>query len=105
MNRFEVLTPVDLAHASRLLAERGRVALAGGVDLVDLMNQNVVAPESLVNLKGLPGMDAIEPAGNGGLKIGALAKLHDVANSATVRQRYEAIAMAAEEAATRRFAS
>src|SRR5229473_2078614 len=100
MNRFEVLTPVDLAHASRLLAERGRVALAGGVDLVDLMKQNVVAPESLVNLKGLPGMDAIEPAADGGLKIGALGKLHDVANNATVRQRYEAIAMAAEEAAT-----
>jgi xanthine dehydrogenase YagS FAD-binding subunit len=100
MNRFEVLTPVDLAHASRLLAELGRVALAGGVDLVDLMKQNVVAPESLVNLKGLPGMDAIEPVADGGLKIGALAKLHDVANSVAVRQRYEAIAMAAEEAAT-----
>src|SRR6266849_1813748 len=100
MNRFEVLTPVDLAHASRLLAERGRVALAGGVDLVDLMKQNVVAPESLVNLKGLPGMDAIEPAAGGGLRIGALAKLHDVANNAVVRQRFEAVAIAAEEAAT-----
>jgi xanthine dehydrogenase YagS FAD-binding subunit len=100
MNRFEVLTPTDLAHASRLLAERGRVALAGGVDLVDLMKQNVLAPDSLVNLKGLPGMDAIEPVAGGGLKIGALAKLHDVANNAAVRQRYEAVATAAEEAAT-----
>jgi len=100
MNRFEVITPVDLAHASRLLVEQGRVALAGGVDLVDLMKQNVVAPESLVNLKGLPGMDAIEPVAGGGLKIGALAKLHDVANNVAVRQRYEAVAMAAEEAAT-----
>jgi xanthine dehydrogenase YagS FAD-binding subunit len=100
MNRFEVLTPVDLAHASRLLAENGRVALAGGIDLVDLMKQNVVSPDSLVNLKGLPGMDAIEPVAGGGLKLGALAKLHDVATNAAVRQRYEAIAIAVEEAAT-----
>ena len=34
MNRFEVIAPADLGSASRLVAEDGHVALAGGVDVL-----------------------------------------------------------------------
>ena len=44
MNRFEVITPADLASASRLLAEDGNVAIAGGVDLVDLSSRTSSRP-------------------------------------------------------------
>ena len=100
MNRFEVITPSDLPSASRLLAQRGNVALAGGVDTVDLLKQEIIQPRALINLKGLTGMDAIQSDGAAGLRIGALARLHQVANSADIRARFSAIAEAAETAAT-----
>jgi xanthine dehydrogenase YagS FAD-binding subunit len=100
MNRFEVITPVDLPHAGKLAAEPYHAALAGGVDLIDLLKQKVVGPKSLVNLKGLKGMNAIEPDGAGGIRIGALVTLHEIATNAGIRERYTAIADAGGEAAT-----
>ena len=100
MNRFEILTPADLPHAGKLLADRNHAALAGGVDLIDLLKQNLVAPASLVNLKGLRGMDVIESDGRGGVRIGALVKLREVATNPILRDRYAAVADAAAQAAT-----
>ena len=100
MNRFEVITPSDLPGASRLLAQRGSIALAGGIDIIDLLKQEILEPRALVNLKGLHGIDGIQSDAAAGLRIGALVKLHQVANSAEVRERYAAIAEAAGTAAT-----
>jgi len=100
MNRFELITPADLPSASRVLAQRGNIALAGGVDTLDLLKQEIIEPRALVNLKGLGGMDAIQPDGAGGLRIGALVKLHQVADSADILRRYTGIAQAAASAAT-----
>jgi xanthine dehydrogenase YagS FAD-binding subunit len=99
MNRFAVIAPADLAGANRLLANRDHAALAGGVDLLDLLKQNIVAPATLVNLKGVPGLDAIEPDA-GGLKIGALVKLRALAANPLVREKYPALADSAGQAAT-----
>lgn len=100
MNRFAVIAPADLASANRLLANRDSAALAGGVDLLDLLKQNIVAPNTLVNLKRLKGLDAIEIDASGGLKIGALVKLHALATHPMVRAKYAALADSAGEAAT-----
>ena len=100
MNRFEIITPTDVPGASRLLAQRGNIALAGGVDVVDLLKQEIIEPRALINLKGLAGMSAIQSDGGGGLRMGALVKLHDLAESAEIRERYAAIADAARTAAT-----
>ncbi len=99
MNRFEVLTPADLAHAARLLARQGHVALAGGVDVIDLLKLGIIAPATLVNLKNLPELHGIEP-GPRGLRLGALTKLHEVAEHRFVREHYTAVSDAAREAAT-----
>lgn len=100
MIRFEVITPSDLANASRLLQQRGNIAFAGGVDTLDLLKQQIIEPRALINLKGLSGMDAIGSDDAGKLSVGALVKLHQVASSAEVRDRYAAIADAADTAAT-----
>jgi xanthine dehydrogenase YagS FAD-binding subunit len=100
MNRFAVIAPADLASANRELAKPDHAALAGGVDLLDLLKQNIVAPNTLVNLKGLKGLDAIEVEADGGLKIGTLVKLHALATHPIVRAKYAALADSANEAAT-----
>ena len=100
MNRFEVIAPADLASASRLLAEDGHSALAGGVDVLDLAKQNVVTPNSLVNLKGLKALSGIELRPSGELRIGAATKLSEVAENPAIRAKFTALADAAGEAAT-----
>lgn len=100
MNRFEIVTPKDLAHASRLLAQNDHIAIAGGVDVVDLLKLDLIAPKTLVNLKGLKELEGIEANTKGGLRLGALTKLHDVAAHPAIRAQYTAIAEAAAEAAT-----
>ena len=100
MNRFEVITPADVASASRLLAEDGNVAFAGGVDVVDLSKQSIVSPAALVNLKGLKELGGIEMRPSGDLRLGATVKLSEVAEHPAIRAKFTAIAEAAGEAAT-----
>ena len=100
MNRFEVIAPADVASASRLMAEDGHVALAGGVDVLDLAKQNISTPDVLVNLKGLKELSGIEVRSSGELRLGATAKLSEVAENPEIRARFAAIAQAAGEAAT-----
>jgi xanthine dehydrogenase YagS FAD-binding subunit len=100
MNRFEIVTPADLRSAVRLLAQRGHMALAGGVDTLDLLKQRIVAPRTLVDLNGLKELHGIDSTPDGGLRLGALARLNDVAAHPAVRARFAAVAEAAGEAAT-----
>src|SRR5260370_11580365 len=100
MNRFEVIAPSDLTSGSRLLAEDGHVALAGGVDVLDLAKQNISTPNALVNLKGLKELSGIEVRASGELRLGATVKLSEVAENPVVRANFAAIAQAAGEAAT-----
>jgi xanthine dehydrogenase YagS FAD-binding subunit len=100
VNKFGMVAPTDLAHAARLLAQKDHVAIAGGVDVVDLMKLNLIAPATLVNLKGLKELDGIEADPKSGLRLGALTRLHEVANHPAIRGQYTAIAEAAAEAAT-----
>jgi hypothetical protein len=55
-------------------------------------------PELLVNIKTIPGLDGIEKD-EGGLRIGALAKLADVAASPLVKGEVPMLAQAAESVA------
>ena len=100
MNRFEIVTPADLPAAVRLLAQPGHMALAGGVDTLDLLKQQIAAPRTLVDLNGLKELQGIDPTPDGGLRVGALARLSDVAAHPVVRARFAALAEAAGEAAT-----
>lgn len=100
MNPFQVVTPANLKSAVHLLAQPDHAAIAGGVDLADLLKQGIVAPTTLVDLKGLRELQGIEVTADGGLRIGALVRLSDVAESQPVRDRFAVIAEAAREAAT-----
>jgi xanthine dehydrogenase YagS FAD-binding subunit len=100
MNRFAIVTPTGVQSASRELARPDRAAIAGGVDILDLLKQDLAAPAALVNLKHLPELQGIELTPSGGLRLGAVASLHQVAVHPGVRERFTAIAEAAEQAAT-----
>ena len=76
------------------------IVKAGGIDLLDLMKEGLIAPSKVVNMSSLSGLDAIEPQAAGGLKIGALVTLARLAADASVRRLYPALAEAAADSAS-----
>lgn len=67
--------------------------VAGGTTLVDLMKLDVERPNLLVDINGLQ-LDRIEPASNGGLVLGALARNSAVAHHAVVQRDYPVLSQA-----------
>jgi xanthine dehydrogenase YagS FAD-binding subunit len=66
--------------------------IAGGTDLIGLMKDRAAHPDRLLDINGLPGMSAVEVLQDGGLRIGALARMSDVAAHMEVRHRFPVIA-------------
>ena len=102
-----------LAEAVSLAQEairQGRsVSFAGGgSDLLQLMKDRLVnrpgseTPDVLVNLKSVDGLDQITPNG-GGVTIGGLTTLRALTEHAVIRERFTAVAEAAETVATRQI--
>lgn len=98
MKSFKHMNVTTLNEAASKITEfDGRAKLlAGGTDLLGVLKDRILPtyPEVLVNIKTIPGMEYIrEDAGV--LKIGALARLNDIANSAVVKGKYDILAQAA----------
>jgi xanthine dehydrogenase YagS FAD-binding subunit len=70
----------------------GVAFLAGGTTLVDLMKLDVLAPARVVDINGLPLREI--SAGPTGLRIGALARMTDVAAHPAVAADYPVLAQA-----------
>lgn len=98
MNRFGWVSPSSLEEAVASLGP-GAALKAGGIDLMDLLKEGLIAPERLVNLRAVPGLDRVEDRPDG-LHLGPLVTLGRLAEDAAVRRRYRALAEAAGRAAT-----
>lgn len=101
MKSFNHTNATSLAEVRTALADGKSVIIAGGTDLLGTLKDNIlpVHPSTLVNIKTVPGLDFIKEEG-GMLKIGAAARLADVASDGTVKQKYTALAQAAYRVAT-----
>src|SRR6266436_2100151 len=66
--------------------------IAGGTDLIGLMKDRAALPRRLLDINKLPDMAGIEALPDGGLRIGALARMSDVAAHPDVRRRFPVIA-------------
>jgi xanthine dehydrogenase YagS FAD-binding subunit len=82
------------------LADDAAVVKAGGIDLLDLMKEDLLKPRRLINLRGIPELAAIGQDPDGSLRVGALATLAQVADHPTIRARYAALADAAGHSAS-----
>jgi xanthine dehydrogenase YagS FAD-binding subunit len=75
------------------LREPGSAFLAGGTTEVDLIRAGIERADHLVDINDLP-LTAVEDLPDGGLRIGALARMSDVARTPAVLERYPAISQA-----------
>ena len=101
MRPFEYVTPETSKEAIGLLGKSWGATeiLAGGTDLLALMKDDVVTPKRLVNIKGLKDLQGVN-ASPQGLRIGALTTLGELADDATLKKDYPAVAEAVIEAAS-----
>lgn len=98
MNRF---TFVDCATVDEALSQMNgdAVVKAGGIDLLDLMKDGVVAPPKLVSILNVQSLHSIESSDRG-LHLGPLTTLSEIADHPDIQRRYGALSDAAGHAAT-----
>lgn len=108
MKTFANHNPGSVAEAVAIAEAASRDGLAvsfagGGTDLLQLVKDRIPnrpgsgAPDVLVNLKSISGIDGIAVNGQGGLTIGGLAPLSALSTSTVIRERYASLAEAAEQ--------
>ena len=95
---FELLRPATLDDALRLLARDGTMALGGGTDLLPNLRRGLGAPQRLVDLAALRGLDTLE-ARDRRWRLGAGVTLATLARHAVLAQALPALAQAAGEVA------
>jgi carbon-monoxide dehydrogenase medium subunit len=83
---FDYSAPDTLKEAFALIADGERKVLAGGMSLIPMMKLRLAAPEHVVDLGRIPGLNHIGEQGSM-IHIGATATHHDVEISPIIRAR------------------
>ena len=101
MRPFNHLNAKSLDEAIAALQKGEANVLAGGVDLLGTLKDNISPeyPRTVINLKTIPGLDYIKEE-DGVLKIGATTRLADIGRSELVKKAAPALAEAADATAT-----
>jgi xanthine dehydrogenase YagS FAD-binding subunit len=96
MKDFKLAEPKSLLQAAAFLAgEEGRATpIAGGTDLLGLLKEGIVEPETVVDLAAVPGLAGFRMSRDG-MHIGALMAVTDLAAEPTVKQAFPVLHQAA----------
>lgn len=103
MKAFEYLLPRTLEEAVALKKQHGTsaVVMAGSTDIVVRMRDNLMRPDYVIDLKGVPGLGGVTFSEKDGLHIGALATMNEIAANADVCAHYPTLAKAAASVGSR----
>ena len=98
---FDLVQPTSIEDAVDILKDNGEEAwvLAGGLDTFDWLKDRIKRPRVVVDLGAIEEIKGIRDEA-GGLEIGAMTTLTEVANHQRVRAEYSLLANAAEHVAT-----
>ena len=97
MNEFEYVRPSNLHEILQALGNHGGnvKVIAGGTDLVLLLQQNMVTPTHVVDISSISELQYIREE-NGFLRVGAATNMRDIETSETVRTRIPMLSEAAQ---------
>jgi xanthine dehydrogenase YagS FAD-binding subunit len=98
MQPFKLVTPAGVAEAIELGAAPGGIYLAGGTNVVDFLRAGALSAATVVDIEALP-LRGVAFDGSR-LRIGALARMSEVAAEPVVRDRYRFIAQSLELSAS-----
>ncbi|UCC64205.1 MAG: xanthine dehydrogenase family protein subunit M [Anaerolineae bacterium] len=95
MRPFDLLIPDTVDEALTLLADSGGRPIAGGTDLIPLMQADKLRPQRAIDLSRLSSLRGIRHDGDGLVRIGALTTHAQLAKSAFLWEQATALAQAA----------
>lgn len=96
MKSFQFIHAQSVEAAGQLTRKGGGVLHAGGIDLLGRLKDGLEEPKQVVDVKSVPGLDAIDSDGQG-WSIGANVKLARLAAHEGVRKSLPGLAEAAAE--------
>jgi xanthine dehydrogenase YagS FAD-binding subunit len=99
MKDFAYDRAASLDEAKHLAAQAGAMLLAGGTTLIDLAKCGVAAPDRVIDITHLEGLDVIK-VDRDGAYLGALAKMSHVADDARIRKEFPAVSESLWQAAS-----
>jgi len=82
------------------LSEPGAAPLGGGTDLLVAIEEELIHPSSLVDLRRVPGWRGVEHRSDGSVRIGAATRLHELAADAAIAARWPVLASACHAVGT-----
>jgi CO/xanthine dehydrogenase FAD-binding subunit len=90
-HEFDFMAPKSVSEVLDLLERYGSKAkiMAGGTDLLVLLKMEKMAPEVIINVMKIPGLDYIKE--EDGLRIGATTKLSTIRDFCAKERRYSAL--------------
>lgn len=97
---FAYVRPRSTDEAVDQLQEEGAHLHAGGTDLLGCLRDGVFGASKVVSLSALDDLQGIRETAGGGLRLGALTTITEVAASPVVRDRHPGLAQAASEVAS-----
>lgn len=94
---FELLVPKSMAEAVDMAAQYGDKAaiLAGGTDLMVMLQKGMVGRPYVIGLGEIPDIDYISYSKTDGLRIGAMATVYQLIQNAKVKKSHTALWQAA----------
>jgi len=101
MKAFQYATAHSTESAREMVANNGAY-LAGGNDLLGLLKEYLASPETLVNIKSLPGLDKIE-RGSKTWTIGALVTVAQIENDEHIQKTFPGLHEAAADVASQQI--
>ena len=98
MKEFDYLQPRTVLEACQLRAQYGKRAavLNGGTDVVIQLRERLIAPDAVIDIKHIPGLNAITFDKTNGLVFGACVTVAALAADENVKRYYPFLAQAAE---------
>ena len=94
LQRFGYVRSKSLDEAIDHLGTEGARVHAGGTDLLGCLREHIFDVEKVVSISGIKGLRSIEKTTNGGLRIGALSTITEVAEHPLIRERYPGLSQA-----------
>ena len=100
LQKFSYKKAASIQDAVALAGAPGAHILAGGSDLLGCLRDGVFAAETVVSISGVAELKGIGARSGGGLRIGALTPLAEIAANQQVVEQYRALAEAAGSVAS-----
>ena len=91
---FAYVRAKSLKEAAVQLSSKGARIHAGGTDLLGCLRDGVLGAEKVVSISQIKELRGISRTKEGGLRIGALTTIGEVAANGVIQERYAALAEA-----------